>query len=247
MSSDARPSVLVHATEEILEEYSFGRISEPQLGRLEEHLLICPECQSALADIDEYRVFMKAGLVSLARERQAVAGPPDSPARPGLLAGPASPTGPAPPIPVRRSAPSLQFALPRIPVTRITWAAALLLVAAGATVAWRMQPSIEIAPAIAPVATVQLVAMRGGEGDMARAPSGRPLDLVFERTDLPQDLSYRAQVVNATGRQISSGNVRIAGQSLSVRVDVLLPAGVYWVRLYSSGGQLLREYGLNIV
>jgi hypothetical protein len=37
MSSDARPSVLVHATEELLEEYSFGRIREPQLGWLEEH------------------------------------------------------------------------------------------------------------------------------------------------------------------------------------------------------------------
>jgi hypothetical protein len=74
MSSDARPSVLVHATEELLEAYSFGRIHEPQLSWLEEHLLMCPQCQSELGDIEEYKVFMKAGLASLARERQAAPG-----------------------------------------------------------------------------------------------------------------------------------------------------------------------------
>lgn len=233
MSSDARPSVLVHATEELLEEYSFGRICEPQLGRLEEHLLICPQCQMELDDIEEYRVLMKAGLASLERERQAAAGPLETPTRPG------------PPGRQRSSlwkALSLHFAWPRILVTKNLWAAALLLVLAGSTVSWRMQSSVTMAP----VATVKLVALRGGEGDVARAPSGRPLDLVFDRTDLPGDLSYRAEVVNSSGRQMWRGNVRIADQNLSARVDRPLRAGVYWVRLYSSAGQLLREFGVHV-
>lgn len=233
MSSDARPSVLVHATEELLEEYSFGRIYEPQLGWLEEHLLICPQCQLELEDIEEYRFFMKAGLASLERERQAAAGPLDSPNDAG------------PPARLRsllRTALSPYFAWPRILATKNLLAAALLLVLAGAPVAWRMQSPV----ALAPVAIVKLIALRGGEGDVARAPSGRLLDLVFDRTDLPGDLSYRAEVVNSSGRQMWRGSVRIADQNLSARVDGPLRAGAYWVRLYSSAGQLLREFGLNV-
>jgi len=120
-------------------------------------------------------------------------------------------------------------------------AAACLVALAGAIVAWRMQSPMTMAPA----AFVKLVALRGGE-DSAGAPSGRPLDLVFDRTDLPADSSYRAEVVNSSGRQMWSGSVRIADQNLSIRVARPLRAGAYWVRLYSSAGPLLREFGLNV-
>jgi len=218
MSSNARPSVLVHVTEEILEEYSFGRIYEPQLGLLEEHLLICPQCQSLLSDVDEYASLMKAGLASLQLERQA---------SPVSTAGAAS---------------LLRLALPQRSAANLLLAAAILLAMVGATaVFWRMRSADRL-----PAATVTLIALRGGEGDVARAPSSRPLNLVFDRTDLPPDLSYRAEVLSSAGRQVWSGNVQIADQSLSARVDAPLRAGVYWVRLYSSGGRLLREFGLNI-
>jgi len=219
MSSNARPSVLVHATEEILEEYSFGRIYEPQLGLLEEHLLICPQCQSLLSDVDEYASLMKAGLASLQLERQA---------SPVSTAGAAS---------------LLRLALPQRSAANLLLVSAILLTMVGATAVFRrMQSSEDRLPA----ANVTLIALRGGEGDVARAPSSRPLNLVFDRTDLPPDLSYRAEVLSSAGRQVWSGNVQIADQSLSARVDAPLRAGVYWVRLYSSGGRLLREFGLNI-
>ena len=233
MSTDARPSVLVHPTEELLEEYSFGRICEPQLGWLEEHLLICPPCQSQLDDIEEYKVFMKAGLAAFESERQATAAPQDSPTRADSRIGPRSSL---------RKALSLFFALPRMPVTKSLLAPAVLLVLAGTAVAWRMQLSETMAPA----ATVRLIALRGGEGGVARAPSGRPLELVFDRRDLAADLSYRAEVVHSSGRQVWSGSVRIGDQNLSIRVDRPLPAGAYWVRLYSSTGQVLREFGLSV-
>jgi len=221
MSSDARPSVLVHATEELLEEYSFGRIYEPQLGPLEEHLLICAQCQLALSEIDEYASLMKAGLASFELERQCSGVPPRPPVRP---------------------APSPGFALPQMIGSDLLLAMAFLLVLVGTAVAWRMQSSANSFPA----STVTLIALRGGEGDVARAPSSRPLDLVFDRTDLPPDLSYRAEVVSSSGRQVWNGNVQIAEQSLTARVTNPLGAGVYWVRLYSSSGKLLREFGLNI-
>jgi hypothetical protein len=82
---------------------------------------------------------------------------------------------------------------------------------------------------------------------VARAASGRPLELVFGRTDLAADLSYRAELVDASGHRMWSGKVRIADQYLSIRVDETLRAGAYWVRLYSSTGQLLREFGLRVV
>jgi hypothetical protein len=234
MSTDARPSVLVHATEELLEEYTFGRICEPQLGWLEEHLLICPQCQSELEDIEEYKVFMKAGLASFESERLAATGPVVSPARADSTVRSRSSV---------REALSLYFVRPEISVTRSLLAAAVLLVLAGTVVTWWMQsPSV----AMAPLAPIKLIALRGGEGDVARAPAGRPLELVFGWTDLAADHFYRAEVVNSSGRQMWSGNVRIADQSLSIRVDGPLRAGAYWVRLYTSTGQLLREFGLRV-
>jgi hypothetical protein len=239
MSSDARPSVLVHATEELLEEYSFGRICEPQRGWLEEHLLICPQCKLELDGIEEYKALMKAGLAAFEKEKQAAAGPLD------LLGRADLPTLPVPVVRPRsspRKAFSLHSAFRGMLVSKYLLAAVLLLVLAGATVFWRMQPPA----AMAPIATVKLIALRGGEGDVARAPSGRPLELVFNRGDLATDISYQAEVVNSSGLQMWTGSVRIADQSLSIRVDRPLPAGAYWVRLYTSGGQLLREFGLSV-
>ena len=232
MSSDARTSVLVHASEELLEEYSFGRICEPQLGWLEEHLLICLECQSALDDIEEYKIFMKAGLASFESERRARFGP----------LKPAAETDPPAPPPLGLwKALSLNFALPRMPLIRNLLAAAILLMLAGTTV-WRLRAPV----AQAPIASVRLMALRGGNGSVASVPSGHPADLVFDRADLPPDLSYRAEVVNSSGRRVWSGSVRIADQDLSIRLNQPLRAGAYWVRLYSSAGQLLREFGLNV-
>jgi hypothetical protein len=214
MSLDVLPSVPVHPTEELLEEYSFGRICEPALAPLEEHLLACPVCQSRLPAIDEYAAMMKAGIAAFERERRA--SPPHS----------------------RR------FAFSGIPGIRMVFAAACMVVFVSATIAWRMQPPSTVA---SQAATVKLTALRGGEADGAtRAPVGRPLDLVIDRTDLPTSLAYRLEVVSSSGRQIWSGAAQIADQNISAHVPNPLRPGMYWVRLYSSGDQLRREFGLHI-
>src|SRR5579872_5071098 len=85
MSSDVLPSVPVHPTEDLLEEYSFGRVSEPALAPLEEHLLLCDQCQIQLAAIDEYRAVMKSGIAAFERERKSAIVPPPGFAFPKLF------------------------------------------------------------------------------------------------------------------------------------------------------------------
>jgi hypothetical protein len=87
MSSDVLPSVPVHPTEDLLEEYSFGRICEPALSLLEEHLLICAPCQAQLLAIDEYRAVLKSGIAAFERERQSAFFPPPGFAFPKLAGG----------------------------------------------------------------------------------------------------------------------------------------------------------------
>jgi anti-sigma factor RsiW len=42
-----------HLTDERLAEYSKGRLDEPQLGEVEEHLLICERCRVRLTEFDD--------------------------------------------------------------------------------------------------------------------------------------------------------------------------------------------------
>jgi len=42
-----------HASDESLELYSQGRLQEPQLGQVEEHLLICERCRKRLTEFDD--------------------------------------------------------------------------------------------------------------------------------------------------------------------------------------------------
>ncbi len=42
---------LRHVSEDTLERYSAGCLSEPKLGEVEEHLLACPECCGRLISI----------------------------------------------------------------------------------------------------------------------------------------------------------------------------------------------------
>ncbi len=41
-----------HVTDERLAEYSKGLLAEPQLGDLEEHLLVCEKCRARLTEFD---------------------------------------------------------------------------------------------------------------------------------------------------------------------------------------------------
>jgi len=51
-----------HISEDLLELYSLGRLEEPQLAPVEEHLLVCHECLDRVQRIDEFVAAMKAAL-----------------------------------------------------------------------------------------------------------------------------------------------------------------------------------------
>lgn len=57
-----------HVSEHALEEYSRGTLSEEETERLEEHLLVCPDCQDRLADTDEFVGAMRDAAARLQME-----------------------------------------------------------------------------------------------------------------------------------------------------------------------------------
>ena len=83
---------------------------------------------------------------------------------------------------------------------------------------------------------VELTAMRGADLS-SHAPAGTPLRLKPDVTGLPAAPAYGLEVVEAAGNRVWHGAFpggHVPGQ----------PAGTYFVRIYSPGGELLREYGL---
>ncbi|HLH41265.1 MAG TPA: hypothetical protein VKX39_19105 [Bryobacteraceae bacterium] len=99
-------------------------------------------------------------------------------------------------------------------------------------------------PAKAP-AQIELFAFRGST-EMAHAPAGHPLNVAIDISDLAPPAGYRVQVVDAWGREEWNGQASASGMTLKVAVPKTLARGVHWVRLSSSNGELLREFGLRI-
>lgn len=62
-------------TEDVLENYAWERLPEPDRATLEEHLLICAHCQARLEQIDDYLPVARAATAAL------VADPPASSAK----------------------------------------------------------------------------------------------------------------------------------------------------------------------
>jgi anti-sigma factor RsiW len=103
----------VHPTEDLLDEYVFGRLQEPVLSTLEDHLFSCSSCQSTLAELDDYIRAMKTALAERQSASSASAAAPPAWAR--LLGG----------------------------TNLIWAVALLLVLAGSAMLSWRMQPAPE--------------------------------------------------------------------------------------------------------
>jgi hypothetical protein len=87
----------------------------------------------------------------------------------------------------------------------------------------------------------RLYAMRGAAVG-AKVSAGRPLLLIPDLTGLPAFPSYRLQLVDASGTTVSSGEVKAPDPAIRVEG---VRSGIYFVRLSSPAGELLREYGLE--
>ena len=119
------------------------------------------------------------------------------------------------------------------------WLPAVAALACGlllfAVIGYRTAPA---GPAVA----VDLIAMRGA-GTTGTAPAGRSLLLHPDLTGLPASYAYRIQVVDQNGREVRQSLMEAARGTVQFTG---LSAGTHFVRVYLPGGDLLREYGLEI-
>jgi len=60
-----------HATDEILEQYSLGSLEQRVVEGLEEHLLVCAECQQRLEEIDAFVGAMRGAARSLEEKEES--------------------------------------------------------------------------------------------------------------------------------------------------------------------------------
>jgi len=118
---------------------------------------------------------------------------------------------------------------------RLVWAIAAGLAVAG-ILYWQGAPRPVLTPA-----TIALDAVRGVG---AQAPADAPLVLQPDLTGLPSSDRYLLQVVDARGEKVWEGGLAASDARASVPRQ---KPGVYFVRLYSPDGSLLREYGLRVV
>jgi len=218
-----------HPIEETLEAFALRRLPEVQAAIVEEHLLVCEACQNSVENIDEYLLFLKPALAEFAK-------------RPATLRqGPAWLREKLWEISWERIR---AFAGLSRPLPAAIWASAMAISLAAcmlaASVVWRTDRN-------SPAATVALAAFRGGSGEaVALGPAHRPLDLSIDIGELPASPDYRVEVVTSAGKHAWGGIPQVSSSGLSAHVEGGLRAGMYWARLYSSNGELLREFGLRV-
>jgi hypothetical protein len=195
----------MHATDDALELYSLGRLKEPHVSELEEHLLLCGECQERLAQEDRCTGALRRALAKKSAEE----------------------TEP------RRALPVVNWRWPSLALLSTAAVAALLIM-------------MFAARSPGPAQELTLLAQRGPEAAAARAAAHTPLNLHVDTTEIGSLPSYRMELVDASGRQVWSGTVRTAANSLTAGVNRSLAPGQYWVRVFGPAPDPLREFALRV-
>jgi hypothetical protein len=208
-----------HISERNFEEYCLSRVRGTDLEELEDHLLVCSQCQIRLHETDFYVRTMRQAMVELAREEAA--------------RGDHGFFNLARKILLRMGGP--------LPMGGLVAVSALaLLLGVG--------PLLSTYSKGWPV-TVSLESARGGDAELtARAPERTPLALSLDLTGLPLEASYQVRLVDAKGTQVLEAVSRPTKGRLVVSLHSRLRRGSYWVRLYDRNDPrtALREYGLRL-
>jgi Putative zinc-finger len=97
--------------------------------------------------------------------------------------------------------------------------------------------------------TVELAAFRGSSPALAQTMAGAPLILLIDGADLDDAHGLRLEVVDSGGKAVWSGPAPqpSADGKMQARLGARLASGVYWVRLYSPGHELVREFGFRVL
>lgn len=184
-----------HLEAEEIESYSLQTTPESDVARVEEHLLVCTDCQKRVESSD---VFVRA-MQDASRDLRA------------------------------KKAPAAR----RFGVGMPLFALACAVVVLAAVSFLFPRHTGEIPPF-----AVSLSAIRGAAGE-AQAPAGKTLNLQLDLTGIMHDLDYRVYVVDQNGKAV-------AMTTTSHPSIPPLQRGTYFVRLYSPGDELLREYALEV-
>ena len=97
---------------------------------------------------------------------------------------------------------------------------------------------------VIPANVVNLTSTRGVGIDV-KAPPGRALNLNLDLEGLPAAASFRVDIVDRGGTIVWNGTAQ-SRDSKAIAQVAGLAAGIYFVRLYTTSGELVREYGLEI-
>jgi hypothetical protein len=94
-----------------------------------------------------------------------------------------------------------------------------------------------------PVASVQLIAMRG---ELQTVSAAKALDLTL--TDAPATGGpFRVEMVDSSGSPEWSGPLQSDASGLKAHIAKKVPAGTYFTRLYDASGKLVHEYGFRVI
>jgi len=198
-------TVMDHACDDQLERYAMSQLAESELGEMEEHLLVCQQCQDALALTDRYLIGMRHAARGMARHPRVEKRPWFQ----GLL-----------------------------PVRTMSWAVGLAALGLFVFAGTQWLPLRNGAPAV-----VVLEATRGADATVnSSAPAGRALSLMLDLAGVPTLSEYAVEIVDGGGRPVFRTSAAAAGGELHVGVAAGLAGGVYYVRVYTPGQELLREY-----
>jgi hypothetical protein len=125
---------------------------------------------------------------------------------------------------------------------RKAWAASgLVLVLGVALVVGGIGTFLHNQRAVGPRVPVALEVTRGA-GALAQAPAGRPLLLNPGIEGLPALAGYRLEVVDRNGKRVFQGDYS-PGKGVETPAQA---SGIYFVRLYTLQGALLREFALEV-
>jgi hypothetical protein len=192
---------ILHQTDEQLELYALGRLPEPSVAEVEEHLLVCAVCQDRVDDLEAYAFAMRRAISTE---------PVESPSRWLIW---------------------LQQSWMKMPV--LAGAGGLAAILLAGTLYWQS------APALPPLATLQLTAMRGA---MPSVVPSRETDITL--ADAPSGTALRAKIVDSAGSSLWSG--ALGQPTRRIALAQRLAPGNYFVRLFDDSGKLLHEYGFQV-
>ncbi len=215
----AQSDFVHHPSEEILERYALGRVGASDMEPIEEHLLVCPQCQERLSEADQYILAMQDAARLLLNGRSRAVPEPSS-----SLWG--------------KRKPALHWGM------RWLWPAGAVAFAA---LALSLAVPKQLSQAGIPEEVALAVSRGAAQELLTHVAAGRPLRLDIDLTEIPPASSYRLDLVNDDGQFVWSGTGVGVRNQLHFAPSRLLLSGKYWARLYavSDSPVLVREYGME--